>query len=340
MIEWPEHSKRVYPHEDSFSRRFAKKYYEISISRTYDQLPELNYHCDKFVIGSDQLWNYWSTKENGAFFFLDFVEDSKKKIAYATSFGHSPYEAPAHALKEASFHMNRLDAISIREDEGVEICKNIFGVEAQRVIDPVFFLNEAHYDKLTGDAKVKETDKFFFAYILSPSQEKRSLLMQIEEMTGIKVILVLDAQSPNDDDKKIMNMPEAVKENIELEDWLYYIKNAEFIITDSYHGLCFSLIFQKKFACIANIKRGLSRFKTLMDITGIEENIVFDVEEILRKQIYLKKVNYDYVWKKLNGEIQKSQKWLLQAIEKEKICRPSTYDMLMQKILKLEEKVK
>ena len=339
MIEWPEHVKPTWPVQDSFARRFAKKHYETSIRRTYQELPELNYFCDTFVVGSDQLWNYWSTKENGCFFFLDFVEDSKKKIAYATSFGHPQYGAPSYVLKEAAFHMNRLDYVSVREKDGVDICKNTFGVEAVQTIDPVFLCGEKVYRNLTKASKKKESKKYIFAYILSPSKAKRSMIMKISKELGLDCILVLDAQENHEKNRMIMDMPDALQENLEMEDWLYYISNAELVLTDSYHGLCFSLIFKRNFICIGNVVRGISRFNTLLSIANLEDHMFLDENKVLKDKIYYNQIDYKSVWDKLNKEIDRSKNWLVSALSANKVCRSSSYDLLINQIRKLEEQI-
>lgn len=339
MLEWPEKEKPTAPAEDSFSRRFAKKHYEISIRRTYEELPDLNWVCDTFVVGSDQVWNYWSTKENGSFFFLDFADDSKKKIAYATSFGHPRYEAPKHLLKEHAFHMSRFDFISVREKDGVDICRNSFGVDAVCLIDPVFLLEEKDYRKLICESEVEEKEEFIFAYILSPTKEKREMIKKISYEQNRKVVLVLDAQDHYEENKRIMDMPEFLHENLELEDWLFYIAKSKLVVTDSYHGLCFSLIFRKNFICIANIVRGLSRFTTLLELAGLEEHLFFDPMDALEKRRYKDSIDYDRVWRKLENKIIESKAWLIHALSAPKACRASGYDLLVDRVEELKKQV-
>lgn len=339
MIEWPEHTKNSNLIPDSFARRFAKKYYEISMRRTYDELPDLNKYCDMFVVGSDQLWNYWSTKDNGCFFFLDFVDDSKKKIAYATSFGHSQYGAPQDILEQAAFHLQRFDNISVREKDGIEICRETFGVDAVCTMDPVFLCDKTEYRKLVKMSRVREDGPYIFAYILSPSLEKKSMIERISAETGFKVVLILDAQKNIEKNRIIMDMPNALRDNLEIEDWLYYIANSEMVLTDSYHGLCFSIIFQKKFFCIGNISRGLSRFQTLLHITGLEDHMSFKPEDAVSSRKYLDEIDYASVWGKLEKEVIRSKSWLITALESPKECKASGYDLLLRRIRTLEKQI-
>ncbi len=134
-------------------------------------------------------------------------------------------------------------------------------------------------------------------------------------------------------------MPEALKENLELEDWLYYIANAELVLTDSYHGLCFSLIFRKQFICIANILRGLSRFTTLLETTKLEQYMFFDPLRAEESEIWLKKINYEEVWGRLEVEIVRSKAWLAAALKEPKAHCASTYDLLVNRIRELEREI-
>ncbi len=338
MLEWPETTKPFYPIEDSFARRFGKKYYEIAMRRTYDELKDLNWFCDSFLVGSDQLWNYWSTKENGAYFFLNFVDDSRKKIAYATSFGHSVYGAPRHELENNAFHMNRFDYISVREKDGVDLCNEVFGVDAEWTIEPVFLLEQERYNKLVEDSQLETPDNYIFAYILSPSLEKREALLELSKQKGLNVILVLDAQADFEKNRNTMNMPESLLENIEMEDWLKLIKNASFVVTDSFHGLCFSMIFEKEFVCIGNSKRGLSRFQTLLEVADLEERMIMDPYE-LREFANPVPINYKKVRRNMSEMIDASKQWLKNALSTKKAYRFSTYDILMRRINELEKKI-
>ena len=183
------------------------------------------------------------------------------------------------------------------------------------------------------------SEKFIFAYILSPTLEKREMIEKISEEQKLKVILVLDAQDNHEKNKEIINMPEALRENLELEDWLYYVLNSQLVLTDSYHGVCFSIIFRKNFICIANIVRGLSRFQTLLGLTGLEENMFFNPIDVLESKKYKEKIDYDMVWNKLEIKIIQSKSWLINALKASKACRASGYDLLIEKINELEKQI-
>jgi len=338
MIEWPLKEKPKGPVQDTRARRLAQKYYNVSIRRTFDELHDLNWFCDMFVVGSDQLWNYWSIKDTDYFYFLDFVEDSKKKIAYATSFGHPIFGSPNYYLKEASFHMSRFDKISVRENDGIDICRDTFGVEAVQAMDPVFICNKDEYNTLIKTSKINSEEPYIFAYILSPTTEKRNALLELAEKLNMKVKLVLDAQFNVETNKAIMDMDECICENLEIQDWLKLLHDSSYVYTDSYHGACFSIIFEKQFICIANIKRGISRFNTVFELLGLTSRMIFDPYEA--KNYIDDVIDYTPVNIKLNAEVLKSKKWLDDSLTSRKAVKASVYDLLNNKIRELEKKIK
>lgn len=330
MLEWPEKEKPTRPVANTASRRFANKYYEISIRRTYDSLHYLNNYCDSFIVASDQLWNYWSTSENGGFFFLDFVEDSKKKIAYATSFGNKLYWAPRERMTENIFHLNRFDEVSVREDTGVDVCKNTFGVKSVCNADPVFLIEQEHWKMLAEESNLNEKDDYIFAYILTPSQEKREAILAIAEQEDLKVKLVLDAQDKSGEGKRIMNMDESIVTNIEIEDWLYLVKHSKYVLTDSFHGTCFSIIYQKQFVTFANIQRGIDRFNTLFDRSGLINRMVYRPEEAV--ELYNRIINFENAYNRMKPFVEKSKQWLIDALKVHKPEVASAYDIIMRRL--------
>ena len=124
MIDKPRIAREDVESQMTHSRAFANKHYEISKPYKLEELHELNEYCDAFIMGSDQLWNYGISKNFGKSYYLDFVKPGKKKIAYATSFGHAKDFAPLDERKIISNLMKDFDAISVREADGVKICRD------------------------------------------------------------------------------------------------------------------------------------------------------------------------------------------------------------------------
>ena len=302
--------------EMTHSRRFGNEHYNISPSFTSDEYSKLNALCDTFVVGSDQVWNYGISKHTGKKFYLDFAEDSKRKIAYATSFGHSVDFAPDDERKVISALMKRFDAISMREDDGVNICRDIYGVEATQVLDPVFMVDpEKVYKPLAEKSSHREEEPFIAAYILDPTPEKREALLHVsKKLGGIKIINLLDGLPwLFEENKKKMDLDNCI-ENLQVEDWLYYLSHAQFVVTDSCHGASFAMIFKKNFISITNKRRGFSRFKSLSNLFGFRDRLVTDVPRILTDDSLFEPVDYNKIDAIMERERKRSFEWLKNAM--------------------------
>ena len=315
MLEWPWRKKPFPPIQDNFVRKFAKKHYNMSAQYTFDEYPLLNNHINQFLVGSDQLWNYWDSKDMGNYYMLDFVRDDRKKISYATSFGHPEYAAPKEVCQKQAEILKTFDAISVREDDGVKICREVFGVDATQVLDPVFLCPKGKYLDLMAEAKINFEKPYLLAYILSPNKEKGEMLKKAADELGLDLLIILDGQTDLEENKKRLGI-ENVRQNVGIEDWLAYIYNASFVITDSFHGTCFSLIFEKQFICILNRARGISRFETLSGHLALQNFIVNDISEINDHISKNKKVDYEIINQLLSYEISRSRDWLKYALAK------------------------
>lgn len=339
MLEWPTRQKITGAYPNTHTRRFANRHYEMSLRETYDNLERFNYHCESFILGSDQLWNYYSVKENGNYFFLDFVHPGKRKIAYATSFGHSVSFFPKERQMEISKYLQQFTAISVREKDGVDICRDIFGVHAVQTLDPVFICDPSAYEKAIADAEVSETAPYVLAYILNPTQEKREALLQVSKELGLPLRVILDGQENHEKNRAEMDLGESVLGTIGVEDWLYYFKNAEFILTDSYHGMCFSLIFHKNFICFGNRLRGMSRFNTLLEITGLCHRMLLEPQRSYIHELLNETINYAEIDKHLSAEKQRSFMWLKNALESPLSSTPPLMDTVITKVSALEKTI-
>ena len=203
---------------------------------------ELNSRCQTFITGSDMLWNYENFGHSMDFYNQSFVDGDRDKIAYATSFGNIEKNIPEthHLLK--GLLMGRFDHLSTREDIGVELAKESFGLDVEQVLDPVFLCDESHYMEMIQHAEKKHDKKFLFCYVLGPNAEKLELINAVARETGLEVVCVGDALEKRDDVTKCFHFVSDVK----VEDWLYYLYQSELVIADSFHAYCFSIIFRKQ----------------------------------------------------------------------------------------------
>lgn len=324
------------PGRNPIALNFGARKYQISKEYSMDATPNidvLNNSCETFLVGSDQLWNpkVYAYKY---YFFLDFVNAEKRKISYATSVGAAHFEGSAEDKRCCSYYLNRFDSISNREDEAVQMCRDEFGIYSTRVIDPVFMLNREEYDTMAESSPVDINDKYIFAYILDGNLEKKKIIDMLSEKLGFRIVCAYDIEHP-EFSRSVMGYEEA---NIKTpEDWLRYIKYAEFVVTDSYHGGCFSIIFQKQFMCFINPLRGENRFKELFGRFGLLHHLLnmnsteADVDMIINTPI-----DYQNVNSVIKCEKEISERWLKNALVKQ-VKPMTTEEFVIKKINKKQE---
>ncbi|MCH5267986.1 MAG: polysaccharide pyruvyl transferase family protein [Lachnospiraceae bacterium] len=286
---------------------FAKRTYELSSGYfTEGNVKGINESCDCFMVGSDQIWNYnyqqlW---KYGDCYYLHFVEDGKKRLSYASSFGHPQV---AISAERGSTLFQKFDKVSVREEFGVSLCREKYGVEAQKVVDPVFLLSKEEYMDLASHSQCEEKEPFIMAYILTPTEDKRKLCLEIQKRLGIKLIVVLDCYPLNEDHNQMMMGYENTKCRIPLEDWMYYMSHCQYVISDSFHGTCFSIIFNKPFVTIRN--REKYRFATFEKYDVLAERIV-DEDSTWYLDEWVEEIDYTLVQEMLSQEIEESKEFL------------------------------
>lgn len=319
MIDKPIILENDVERRETHARRFGREHYHISKQYRLEDLKELNELCDGFVVGSDQVWNYGISQDFGKTFYLDFAEEQKKKIAYAVSFGHNIDFAPAEERVKIANCMSRFDGISVRESDGVRICRDDYGIRAQQVLDPVFLADPSIYQDLIEKSSHREEEPFLASYILDPTPEKREALLHLsKELGGIKIINMLDGLPwLFEKNRKLMNLPNCI-ENLQVEDWLYYLSHAKFIVTDSCHGASFALIFKKNFIAITNKMRGFSRFQSLATLMHFESRLVTDVNQILTDPKLLEPIDYAVVDATIRSERSRCYAWLQEVLNQPK----------------------
>ena len=304
--------RRIYP--NSFTEKFAKKHLETTVPiNSFSQLTSLNNKAKIFITGSDQVFRYEYNKISNNHFYLSFVDNNKKKISYAASFGVDNFDGSYNDSNYASYYLKRLDAVSVREDSGIDIC-NELGVKAEQTLDPVFLLPVSAWYDIVNESTLKEKD-FIVSYVLDLQQDCEQLVEKIKKK--IKV-------------ENIINMGNKQRNHL-VEDWLYYIKNCKYIITDSFHGMCFAMIFHKPFICLANTNRGLGRMKSLLRIVELSKYCIKSIDEF--NDEILEEINYTKVEQILEKEREKSANWLKNALktESQKSSQDEMINMLLQR---------
>lgn len=308
------------------AKRFFSKVYsgeDISDFMSFEELDSLNEICDSFVSGSDQIWKYNGYKSNRYenYFRLNFVRNDKKKISFATSFGnfsHKPTKSEIANFKEL---MERYSHISVRETEGVDICKNIFGIRATQIMEPTLLLTKETWEKISDYSECSEiSEPYLLTYILDPTEEKRKAIEYYSKKLNVPYYNILDGFSAHhENNKKKLGLSNTLP-NIACQDFLKYFKNAKYILTDSFHGAVFSIIFKKPFIVFSNINRGLNRFETLLNKLNLQGQLV-NSQKIPLDSDLLTNVHYDNVDSILEKERERAISWLKNAFESDSDVR-------------------
>lgn len=231
---------------------------------------------DCFIVGSDQVWRP-AYVDNVTDYFLKEVPNNSSalKVAYAASFGVDRWEFAPDLTEECSRLAKQFDGISVREKSGIRLCKEFLGIEAEHVLDPTMLLDANDYITLIDNASTYSCEGNAFCYILDESPEAASIISDIEA-TGFNLFKASLYVAPTDDNARPYQMI--------VEQWLRSFRDAEFVITDSFHACVFSILFRKPFLAWVNKERGSSRFESLLEMFGLKGRLVYSLEDFINKK--------------------------------------------------------
>lgn len=301
------------------------------------QMQKVNQYADTFILGSDQLWYEGLYECFDKFCFLDYINQNKNKITYAASFGRSQYGATSEEKAEAAFFIQGIDSISVRERTAVDILRTEWNVEAEVVLDPVFLCSVEEYIKLAEKAEKVPYNHYIATYILDPSPEKQSIIERIAEQLELPIINMTDVVNV---DEKCAEWNLEVEREVSNEDWLARIRECDFFITDSFHGSCFAIIFEKEFMVIGNVYRGIDRFQEILSRLKLESRLIFASNDIRIDDFLKQKIDWNFVGGVLEKERKKSLIWLSNAINKKKQNQYSLYDMIQKEMMVCDEQIR
>ncbi len=253
--------------------KFAADFWRLISSKTsplIDFQKVKKYQESRWIVGSDQIWRGGYAKHSGglALFFLDFVHDEtrRRSIAYAASFGTDQWEGTPEELETCGRLLKHFKAISVREYSGIVLCKNLFGIDAVQMPDPTLLLNVKDYEEIIRMKRTKShKGAFIAAYLLDETQEKLDALSHISSDLDLP-IQHLTSRFTSKTLHTLLSM--------RVPQWLKYLQEASYVITDSFHGCVFSIIFNRPFLCFGNAGRGNTRFDTLLSTFHLESRLL------------------------------------------------------------------
>lgn len=211
------------------------------------------YSLDAVIVGSDQVWREDFAMNYGYNYFLDFVPKNVIKLSYAASFGLSEWHYNSSQTANIKKLLSEFRGVSVRELDGVTLCKDYLKLTPSLLIDPTLLLDKVDYEKISSNRLVEE--KYVFVYWLGDKSRIADTILKYQE-DGYNIV-------------EIQLRSNSILPSI--GDWLSYIQFADFVITDSFHGCVFSLIFNKNFCIHSNDSGGNGRLTTLLTILNISD---------------------------------------------------------------------
>lgn len=260
-----------------FNQHFKEFYDEISIN----DHEELN-KFDIVFSGSDQIWNPQCTNGNddiNSYYFLDFL-DNVKKVSYASSAGSYSYSEPQ--LCQIQNYLKKFKHVGVREKE-LEEKLALIDIDAKTVVDPTLLLSREQWLSQIQDSNwVKPKFKYIFTYIINNNKETNNIIEDYAKRNNLKIISLTQEVFPN-------HHADLYLKDAGPSDFLNYLGHSDFVFTDSFHGCCFSLIFEKQFAVIHPGNK-VNRISNLFNLVNIPISNILN-----NKKDTIEKVNYDMV---------------------------------------------
>ncbi|MCJ8349713.1 polysaccharide pyruvyl transferase family protein [Moritella sp.] len=253
---------------------------------TFDELSQADLSYSHAIVGSDQVWRPSYTGNSSLVYFLAFLDAGVKKISYAASFGNDFWELNKEDTAKIATEIQSFDAISVREKSGVDICKNTFMVNAEHVLDPTLLVGRAFFDDIIGDKSEDYTADLVY-YKLDVDSDFEAFI------NNAAAIL-------NFTEKNIYYSSKGRSHYYRpVDSWLRNIKESKLVITDSFHCVCFAILFEVPFIYYPNDNRGLTRLESLLSLLELTHHIYRgDVDPVELTQ-ELMKIDYAQVNTKL-----------------------------------------
>jgi polysaccharide pyruvyl transferase WcaK-like protein len=269
------------------------------------------YNFEAYIVGSDQVWRP-RYSPGITTFFLSFVQNIEniKRIAYAASFGVDEWEFPSGLTTKCKKLIEKFDAVSVREKSGIKLCNNYLDVTAEFVLDPTLLLERKDYVTLIEKNPMPTNENSLMVYVLDKTPFKKSVIEKVQQILGLEINSVMAEKKFYYKDYK--DIEQCVLPPVEK--WLRGFLDAEFIVTDSFHGTVLAIIFNKPFITIGNKGRGLARFYSILEVFNLQNRFVMEEDNINIESIITSLIDYDKVNNILDLERNRSFEFLISAL--------------------------
>lgn len=274
-----------------------------------------NQNFDAYIVGSDQCWRpiYSPKIEN---FFLDFAEHTNniKRVSYAASFGTSDWEFNDKQTNTCKKLLKKFDAISVREKSAMRLIQTYLNrSDAVHVLDPTMLLSKEQYNNIIKAQKIDKSPGNLNVYVLDKTPEKEAFISNIEKRLGLKQFEVMP--------KKRVNKDQIMDSNINdfqyphPASWLKAFEDSNFVITDSFHGTLFSILYNVPFFSLGNKHRGMARFESLLETFNLSERLISDIHSVDIDSLLKMQINWEEVNEIISSERNKSLNFLDKALD-------------------------
>lgn len=232
-----------------FEEFVSKNIIKTPTCRNYSMEMIREYGLEALLVGSDQTWRPIYNVNRLSDMFLHFAGNfSGKRVAYAASFGVDYWEYSEKQTSVCSSLAQLFDAVSVRETSGVALCERYLGIDAVAVLDPTLLVRKETYAELCMKVPVFKK-RYLAAYVLDSAKEVDLTITEEAKKRGLP----------------ILRYSAYGQAKLTIEEWIAIFRDASFVITDSFHGTVFSIIFEKPFRCVVNERRGGVRFADLLE---------------------------------------------------------------------------
>lgn len=281
------------------SNFFRKQYLGITTQKmgSTEELHNTASQYDALIVGSDQVWNCSLTRCDWNY-LLQFENNNQKKFSYAASFGFE--QIPEEYRKQYKKNLSEFNMISVREKQGKKIIKNLIGLDVPCLLDPTFLLDKKEWLKI---AQIHENRNYILLYTMCKSELLLRFTDDLAKKTGFQVYWI------NGSIRTPLKAKTKKIHSASPNEFLGYFNNAAYVITNSFHGTAFSIIFEKQFfvECSEANFQVSSRIRSIIDSTGLENRYIKNIEDSINSTI-------DY--QMVNKKIEENRKLSLQYLER------------------------
>lgn len=325
-VSYPEELNCDY--EKSFTNKFASKYLNLTKPiKTYSDFFSLNQKASTFVVGSDQVWRRGCVDEllkndiPWSVYFLDFVRACNKKLSYSASLGVENIEGSLLEQEKMYYYLAQFDGISVREDLAQLLLNRKFKLDSEVLIDGVFHISKNLLEEMTEPFDTKENyiGCFVLPYFKNEVWYQEKLQTLSKKLNLPIKNLEFSSETP-------------------VEEWLAFIKNAKYIVSDSYHAIVFSIIFNVPFTQIKNAK-AQSRFDSLFKLLNIKNKTVSEFNKEVFESTISESLDWEFINNAIDLERKKAKEWTKKILEKEKENKFIQPHFLEAELIRLKQKI-